>query len=242
MKTIVKIITVLFASLTLFTSCNENKCIDGQGSIVTQTLALNTFNSLELYGSNKIIFSQGTTQEVKVIGHQNIIDELDLNVINNTLQVDFKEGCYKDDVTFEITLPTLAFVSIGGSGDVIINDFDNQTVLEAVITGSGAITLNEFEGASSINIDIEGSGYFEAKNDISTLDNLDITISGSGSFDGFEMSSNNATVDISGSGNARLSVIENLDVLISGSGKVYYKGSPTISENISGSGSLIDAN
>jgi hypothetical protein len=33
-----------------------------------------------------------------------------------------------------------------------------------------------------------------------------------------------------------------LDVTISGLGSVYYKGHPTITENITGGGSLIDAN
>jgi hypothetical protein len=49
-------------------------------------------------------------------------------------------------------------------------------------------------------------------------------------------------VDISGSGNCEVTVNTRLDVDIDGSGSVFYKGTPSIKDHISGSGRVVDSN
>ena len=87
-----------------------------------------------------------------------------------------------------------------------------------MITGSG-------------NIKLEGLG-----------DELDIRITGSGDVAAFNLDVVRARVEITGSGNAEVSVEDELDVKISGSGDVRYKGNPSLDVNISGSGRVVDAN
>jgi len=242
MKSIIKT-TVLFTLILIFTACNDNACVSGEGTIITQTLELDSFNKIDASSAVSIILTQGETQKVTVIGHQNIIDELKTSVSNNTLEIGLENGCYNDyELAFEITIPSIASIDISGACDVIINDFEGQTSLETSISGSGHIELNDFTGLTNLDIDISGSGYFEGNENINTLENVDISISGSGNYYGYSISSKNTTAKVSGSGTAKISAIDNLDVSISGSGKVYYIGNPVITQSVSGSGSLINAN
>jgi hypothetical protein len=71
---------------------------------------------------------------------------------------------------------------------------------------------------------------------------LEIYLEGTGSYLGFPLTVNDCSIEILGSGDGEVSVNNTLDVVIEGSGNVYYQGSPTINEDISGSGKIIDSN
>lgn len=86
-----------------------------------------------------------------------------------------------------------------------------------------------------------GSGNVSITDPMETT-NLDILLNGSGSFFGFPLSAQNCQVDIIGSGNCEVTANQELDVIIEGSGSVFYKGTPTIKEHITGSGRLVNSN
>jgi hypothetical protein len=90
-------------------------------------------------------------------------------------------------------------------------------------------------------ISYSGSGDVSVDSPMKT-DYLELSLLGSCSFKGFSLSADYCQVDISGSGNCEISAAKGLDVSIDGSGSVYYKGTPSIKDHISGSGLVIDAN
>jgi hypothetical protein len=71
---------------------------------------------------------------------------------------------------------------------------------------------------------------------------MEVILNGSGSLFGFPLQAESCQVDITGSGNCEITANQHLDVSIDGSGSVFYKGNPTIMEDISGSGRVTDAN
>ena len=75
-----------------------------------------------------------------------------------------------------------------------------------------------------------------------SVEDLTIRNSASGDFLGFNVSADNCIVKVLGSGNCELTVGDALDVTIGGSGDVLFKGNPSISQEINGSGDLINAN
>ena len=75
-----------------------------------------------------------------------------------------------------------------------------------------------------------------------TVDQMKVSLTGSGSFFGFPLAASGCQVDIYGSGECEISVHNDLDVVIEGSGNVYYKGTPMIHTDISGSGRVLNAN
>ena len=98
------------------------------------------------------------------------------------------------------------------------------------------ITIPTIEGVRNT-----GSGNVTVSDPIS-VDRMEISLIGSGGFYGFPLTASRCQADISGSGNCEITVKENLDVVVDGSGSVYYKGSPIIHEDITGSGRVVDTN
>jgi hypothetical protein len=98
------------------------------------------------------------------------------------------------------------------------------------------ITIPSIEGVSNI-----GSGNVTVEDSIS-VDYFRVSLIGSGGFFGFPLSADQCDVDISGSGNIEVTAVEDMDVVVDGSGSVFYKGSPIIHEDITGSGRVIDSN
>ena len=64
------------------------------------------------------------------------------------------------------------------------------------------------------------------------------SISGSGTYDGVALDSQDARVGVSGSGRAEVTVTGTLDATISGSGSITYDGGPSVTSEVSGSGSI----
>jgi hypothetical protein len=73
-------------------------------------------------------------------------------------------------------------------------------------------------------------------------DELIINFTGVGNVKAFEMKVGSCTITSTGVGNCEVYVLNDLNVTITGIGSVYYKGTPTISSEITGLGQLIDAN
>ncbi len=78
--------------------------------------------------------------------------------------------------------------------------------------------------------------------DSMTQEDMRISLTGSGSFLGFPMRAETCQVDITGTGDCKITVNNRLDVTIDGSGSVYYKGDPSIQEDITGSGAVVGSN
>ncbi|MCF8304680.1 MAG: DUF2807 domain-containing protein [Bacteroidales bacterium] len=247
--------------LSLF-SCEEiENCVDGTEEVVRQEIDLNDFEGLELSNEADVLIMQGNKQKVEVESHQNIINNLELDVDNKKLYIG-NNRCVQDYEAFRIyiTIPYIDEVNISGSGDVQLAAFSNfdrlqlsvsgsgdlsskgQTYelakLELAVSGSGDIDLNASAG-EIVCEGISGSGdvYLGGSTDAQS-----IQISGSGNYKAFRLASNTADVVVSGSGDCEVNVSQELAVDISGSGNVYYKGNPSINTSITGTGELIDAN
>ncbi len=75
-----------------------------------------------------------------------------------------------------------------------------------------------------------------------TQTSIDIKILGTGDYYGYDLSVDECTVSIIGTGSAEVTANSELDVKIEGTGNVYYKGHPTVSSSITGTGSVMSEN
>jgi Putative auto-transporter adhesin, head GIN domain len=240
-KTILVIISII--AIILIGCEKDNNCSSGGGTVATQILTVPDFDGIDLAFSSNVTIKQGVIREVKAIGHPNIISNITTSVFDNLWVINLEDGCYEDyELSIEITVPNINRLFLSGSGNMSVNNFTNQNDnLDIEIIGSGNITLNEFEGIINLDAILEGSGNFKANNNITT-ETITLDISGSGNYSGFEISSDDSTINSSGSGSSELTAINSLNVSISGSGDIFYKGTPIIIQNITGPGLLINAN
>lgn len=219
-------------------------CISASGNIITSHLNLASFNGINLLISDNVTIKQGASQDVKLIGHENVINDIKPDVVDGIWRIEFNNNnCYKNhQLSIEITVPEINNVKLSGSGSIMLENFINQNNLSIENSGSGNISINGFEGISNSTIVLSGSGTIYSNLDINSLTDLTISNSGSGDFIGFNLAPDNCIINSSGSGKSEITVNNDLNVTISGSGNVFYKGMPTITQSITGSGSLIDAN
>lgn len=271
-NSIKKTVLALIILVTTFSSCtNEERCISGNGNIVTESFELDNFSKVYSYINAKVIISQGETQSISVTGDSNIINLLKKQVINNRWEIINKNNdveCINNySLEINIVVKDLNAVGSAGSGTILVNDFFNQESIDietvgssnielssfkdtkkitATTIGTGNITFNgtNFSSVTSITSKIDGSGDVSFGNsvDFSSLKNAKITINGSGDYKAFSVKSDNYVVSSNGSGSCEVYAINNLNVAINGSGSVYYKGKPNLNKAINGSGSLIDGN
>lgn len=211
-----KLFILALASIA-FASCSQDR-ITGSGSTTTETRSVNNFTGVSTSGSTGVDIIQGATFRVEVSGYNNLLPYLETVVINNVLQVRYKNNVNirHDNTHVTITMPQVNYLSISGSANIdargnftAINEFQSR------ISGSGSISIEK-----------------------GTAKNFRSEISGSGDVNAFGLQVETANVKISGSGNTHVTATSNLNVEIAGSGNVYYKGSPSVFASVSGSGKV----
>lgn len=90
------------------------------------------------------------------------------------------------------------------------------------------------------NINLTGVGDFELAG--ADQSELTVTVTGVGDIKAYEMKVNSCNIVITGVGNCQVNVITGLIAKITGIGNIFYKGNPSISSSITGSGKIINSN
>jgi len=240
----------LFTFNSIFIGCSDDdsalideETIEEENEIATKTLSVADFTGINLAIAADITIKQGTVQEVKAIGDDEVIDNLKTSIVDDEWKIDFINDYNKNyELSIEITVPNISNLTLSSSGTIKVNDFSDQSNLILAISGSGNMEINKFEGITNLGITLSGSGNLTAQKDIKSLNDIDLKITGSGSYYGYELSCKHAIVKSTGSGNTELLVVETLNAKISGAGSISYKGTPSISSNITGTGDLFNAN
>ena len=187
----------------------------GSGNLETVELDLDSFDRIETHNSSDFVIRIGEKQKVLLTFDDNLLDNIVTKVRGATLKVDTDESySSRYNCKFEITVPSLEYVSISGSSDFEIEEFKGD-VFTCKITGSGDVTID------------------------GEVKKLKIRINGSGDFDGRDLIAEDVRIKISGSGDADLFASESFDGSISGSGDITVYGDPEyFDRSISGSGSI----
>jgi len=196
-----------------------NNCLSGQGSIASETRILGEFHSIVSTIFADILISQGPEEDVIVEAQQNILNELKTEVVNGELRLTLNR-CINIHQALKvyITIPEIRSLALKGVGDIIAQNNFNLTNLNLTLTGVGNFIL---QGTSTT---------------------LNIISTGVGNVNAFALNSDVCDVKITGVGNIEVFVNDELNVTTSGSGSVFYKGNPSITSIITGTGGVVDAN
>lgn len=200
-------------------SCSKYEVIRGDGRTITETRTIPPFSSVETHYDIKANIIQGTTQEVKVTGYENLLAILETEVENGVLRLKYNNRyntIRNGNVVVNIIVPAISKATIHGSNNIEVTGFRD---------------LQEFEGS------IHGSGNIKVSNSVSQLAKL--LIYGSGRIDAQELQTKRSEASIFGSGNVFISVSEELEAKIYGSGNINYWGNPAIQTEMHGSGRVI---
>ncbi len=180
----------------------KDRGIEGSGDLETRDFDLKDFDEISVGGAFDIEIRFSESQEVAVTIDDNLWDNLELEVKNGRLIIDWDKNCQPDnDCRLELRVSSLKAMSIHGAADVEIDDFDGDSF--------------DFELSGAAELEMNGR-----------VDDLDIQVSGAGEIDTRDLKAQHVKVRISGAGNANISVSESLDAKVSGVGNIHYWGDP----------------
>jgi hypothetical protein len=243
MKTLFVYAGILIVS-SLLTGCiivndddGPDYCVRGNNNEVIREYSLQRIDGFQTFITGEIYVTQGNEQIIEVEGPANVLDLLEFDVRNGIWEIDTRECFDNADLRFYLTLEDVEYMGISGSADIISTNTLITNDLELDIFGSGDIDIEV--SSDDIQVDVVGSGDVFL---YGSGDDLTVNIEGSGDFGTFDFTCNRADINISGSGDVEVTVLDHLDVLISGSGDVAFRGFPSVDQHITGTGRIIDAN
>ncbi|MFI5217873.1 MAG: head GIN domain-containing protein [Bacteroidia bacterium] len=213
-------------------------CTEGKGPMKSEQRNPGEFSeiSLDIPADLKVI--KGDDFSVNIEAEENLLEKIKTKIRSHALNID-SERCLDPGQRIKITvaLPELEELEVNGSGNITMPDTFQVKDIKLEIKGSGDINAKLV--AAKIKSSIMGSGNIILQG---SANEHETSIMGSGDVKAGQLPCNSSEIDVNGSGDVHVYVIQNLDVQINGSGSVHYKGKPSVSTHINGSGKVVDEN
>jgi hypothetical protein len=231
----------------LFIGCSSDdngittplQVIDGSGAITVVNRPLADFSSIEMNVVGDIKLISGAAVACSISVDDNIHQYIQTEVSGNRLVISKPNtiSLQNYDLTITLVMTDLETIELNGVGTVASM---NQFVADEVsVTATGVASLN-----LSLNVDrltTMGSGV-TAWNLIGAAGKHTCSMESNALISAFDFLTDTTVIVLEGIGNAEVTAFDHLNATIAGSGSVYYKGNPSISTTITGTGQVIDAN
>jgi len=235
--------TVIAVSLIL-TSCRMN-VLRGEGTKVTNTPEVSSFNALDIDVSLKAVINvqPGAQPGIQFKSYGNILKHIKTKVENSTLRIytDLDETwtLNEDDITAEITMPAINSLSLSASPDAEVSGNLTGSDFKVDISGSSDVKIDNLN-VDNFSVVVNGAGDIEVKG--GAVKHADYEINGAGTLKAFPLQADETSANISGAGTSNVTALHKLTANINGAGTIKYKGHPVITKDVSGVGTISDAN
>ena len=231
-----KITIILLGAIVLLNACMWNgHRVKGNGKVRTESKQFGDVTGVELHASFDVYISEGSPAGVRIEAEENIIPHIEMHVLNGVLNIEEEDNIRlrpRKPVKIYVTSPGYSKIQVHSSGNIIgQTKITNDTKLDLSVSGSGELKLDV--DAPEIEANVSGSGEMHLSGDTKKISG-DVT--GSGEIKAINLKSEEANLQVSGSGSIDVYASVKLDASISGSGYVRYKGEAQVNTNISGSG------
>lgn len=216
-RSILLALTLLIFSFSQAQSWGSKK-IKGNGDVTTITRTTSDFSDIKCSGSMDFILIKGTEGKLTIEGESNLLEYIITEVDGGVLKIKTENNIslrpsYNKTITITIPFEDIEYVSLSGSGDVVLDVDANE--INASVTGSGDLTLR---GKTT---------------------QLKTSVTGSGDFHGYKLDAIDVDAKVTGSGDIEIICNGNLKARVTGSGDIEYKGAPkTEDSKVMGSGSI----
>ncbi|MFC7549436.1 GIN domain-containing protein [Plantactinospora sp. GCM10030261] len=202
------------------------------GDPVTQTRDIPDVTAVVLKTTGDLVVSVGPPR-LEVTAGDKVIDSLTSRVDGDTLELGKTRGStLRGDWSYRLTVSSLASVTIDGSGKARV-DFSGSSNVAIAIDGSGKVTADKID-AAALTVDLTGTSTVTA---IGRATRQTVTLE-AGGYSAYDLSSDEATVTVDGSGDAKVRVSRTLDARIDGSGSITHLGDAKVTSKVDGSGKV----
>jgi hypothetical protein len=203
----------------------------------TKEYSILDFERLEIGDALDVTVTQGNMFSVSVSGDRRNIDDLEVNVVGNTLKMNYKKGSHNDNRQYTtyvtIMMPALKGVLFSGAVNSKLSGFESEGNFD--VTVSGASSLQADVDAASIKVGLSGASQLNLSG---TTSDLQAIVSGASELRAFGLGTTTATVDASGASKVEVLATQLLNATASGASDVRYKGNPTVNGSSSGASTI----
>ena len=235
---------------------------EGNGNVVTQDFEVTEFEEISMILPATVNYTVADDYSCRVTLDENLFDYLDIYSKGGCLRLDMVKTLQQTNLmptkfVIEISAPTIAEITLTGSGDFcFVTPFEARK-LKITRAGSGEVYFKEKTNIRSFSMSIAGSGKLICKD--FHVDYTNVSIAGSGEFVSEHLYADQANLSVAGSGgivveagtvnNANVSVagsgsietrcqIESMDYSIAGSGTIEYSGDVKVKGSTMGTGRI----
>lgn len=208
--------------LLFLLSCSKDR---DDSPVIEKDINVTGFTKIYAGERFNLTINKGNNFSVKVKGPTNSVNDIDWNVANNILDIQYLH--YENNrprVDIAITLPSLVQLNLAGAGEGTVNGFQGVlNVVRTVLSGASKATLN----GTGVNTQIDISGASELTIN-GTTESLYGNISGAGKLSAYDLTSTEVDISASGGSEARVKVTDRLFLEATGGSRIYYKGAPPV--------------
>ena len=235
---------------------------EGNGDIVTRDFEVAEFDEISMILPATVNYTVADDYSCRVTLDENLFDYLDIYSKGGCLNLDMVKTLQQTNLmptkfVIEISAPTIAEITLTGSGDFcFVTPFEARK-LKITRAGSGEVYFMETANIRSFSMSIAGSGKLICKDFHSDYTN--VSIAGSGEFVCEHLYADQANLSVAGSGgivieagtvkSANVSVagsgsietrcqIDSMDYSIAGSGTIEYYGDVKVKGSTMGTGRI----
>jgi hypothetical protein len=235
MKKIQFAILAFIGGLTLaaLSACHFH-CVHGSGNQVSENRKVGEFNRVSISGGYKVVLKQDSSYGIKITADDNLLKYIKTEIQGDKLKIYSKRNlCSNGPMLISIGIGNLQ--ELKASGGIEIESDGQIKAKDIAFDFSGATKLHMDLIANNVTTSGSGSTQINLKG---KADSYSIGSSGSGVVDAADFVVGNCEIETSGMGESTVNVLHTLNVHSSGSSSVKYRGTPTITNDKSGSSSI----
>jgi hypothetical protein len=193
----------------------NTQVIKGSGVMGQEKCQVDEFHSVIIEGGVDVHYQRSQNVQVNITGDQNLLPFIKTQTSAGILTISSTKSYQTQlPLVVEISSPHLKAITMGGAGNSILNDLDEN----------------------DLKLELNGSGKVHADGKV---DRFSVSLNGSSAVDAKNLISERADMSITGSGDIDITSKQSLNVTIIGSGDVNYYGHPEqIEKQILGSGEV----
>jgi hypothetical protein len=228
---------IIVGAAAAASGCNGRESEDA-GAMTAKNFAVGDFKRIESAGAFDVTVRTGAPASVRAEGPQKVLDRLIVEVKGDELSIRPRNGSFSwgksGPVRIAVTVPELQGATIAGSGTLSVDKVVTDK-FKATIAGSGDISLPSI-AAKSVEVEIAGSGSGSLAGQ---TDQAAYVIAGSGELDAAKLKSKDLKLTIAGSGSIDANASGNATGEILGSGEARISGGAKCTIEKAGSGSIV---
>ncbi|TPE45580.1 head GIN domain-containing protein [Pontibacter mangrovi] len=218
-----------FAMVLLNVSAAMGQSLRGNKKMATQNREVSGIRGIDVSGGFTVELTQGSNEGVKLEAEENLIDNIKTEVRNGILHIYNDRGVSTNKgMKAYVTLKDLESIDISGGVKVIGNSSFKSDNLKLDMSGGSNVKLTV--STKELRADMSGASKVEL---IGKADVLHMEMSGASKVDASELEAREVAIQASGASNVKVFASEALDINASGASAVYYKGSPSITSDVS---------